>query len=213
MARLVNSVPLSLTMQAGFQRRDKSMFALLMLTGARDSALASLKLKHVDLKDGCNFQDAREVKTKASKTIQTWFFPVDPVYRAFFSGWVTDLRQEPLFGPGDALFPKTRIAPVNGRFTPVGLHRAPYTDASRLREKVKAAFETVDLPMFAPHSFRRTLVSIANEHCKTPEQFKAWSLNLGHDDISTTLYAYCPVNTGRHRELIKRITDEGGVIE
>ena len=178
-----------------------------------DGALASLRLKHVDLKDCSIFQDAREVKTKASKTIQTWFFPVDPAYREFFTGWVTHLRHERLFGPNDALFPKTRIAAVYGRFTPVGLHRTPYADASRLRESVKAAFETVDLPKFAPHSFRRTLVALANEYCKTPEQFKAWSRNLGHDDIATTLYAYCPVSTGRQRELIKRMTDEDGVIE
>lgn len=140
-------------------------------------------------------------------------FPVDPAYRAFFTAWVTHLRQERLFGPNDALFPKTRIAPVDGRFTPVGLQRTPYADASRLRDSVKAAFETVDLPKFAPHCFRRTLVTLANEYCKTPEQFKAWSLNLGHDDIATTLYAYCPVSTGRQRELIKRMTDESGVIE
>lgn len=196
-----------------FQCRNKAMFALLMLTGARDGALASLRLKHVDLKDCSIFQDAREVKTKASKTIQTWFFPVDPAYREFFTGWVTHLRHERLFGPNDALFPKTRIAAVNGRFTPVGLHRTPYADASRVRASVKAAFETVDLPKFAPHSFRRTLVALANEYCKTPEQFKAWSRNLGHDDIATTLYAYCPVSTGRQRELIKRMTDEDGVIE
>ena len=196
-----------------FQRRDKAMFALLMLTGARDGALASLKLKHVDLKDRCIIQDAREVKTKASKTIQSWFFPVHPAYGDFFNAWVTYLRHERLFGPNDAVFPKTRIAPVNGRFTTVGLDRAPYADASRIRETVKAAFATVGLPTFSPHSFRRTLVSIANVHCKTPEEFKAWSLNLGHDDISTTLYAYCPVSTGRQRELIKRMTDEDNVIE
>ena len=47
-----------------------------LLTGARDSAIASMKLKHVDLVAGCVHQDARDVKTKFSKTFMTYFFPV-----------------------------------------------------------------------------------------------------------------------------------------
>ncbi len=35
-----------------------------------------MKLKHVDLILGCINQDAREVKTKFSKTFTTFFFPV-----------------------------------------------------------------------------------------------------------------------------------------
>jgi hypothetical protein len=41
------------------------------MTGARDSAIASMKLKHVDLAAGCVFQDAREVDTKYSKSFPT----------------------------------------------------------------------------------------------------------------------------------------------
>src|ERR1022692_3763953 len=43
---------------------------------ARDSAIASMKLKHVDLVANRVDQDAREVKTKFSKTFSTFFFPV-----------------------------------------------------------------------------------------------------------------------------------------
>jgi len=50
------------------QRRDKALFAFLMLTGARDGAVASMRLKHVDLVQGCVYQDARDVKTKFAKT-------------------------------------------------------------------------------------------------------------------------------------------------
>jgi integrase/recombinase XerD len=35
-----------------------------------------MKLKHVVLTEGCVHQDAREVKTKFSKTFTTYFFPV-----------------------------------------------------------------------------------------------------------------------------------------
>jgi integrase len=54
--------------------RNRALVAFTLLTGARDSAIASMKLKHVDLKEGCIQQDAREVKTKFSKTFTTYFF-------------------------------------------------------------------------------------------------------------------------------------------
>jgi hypothetical protein len=33
-------------------------------------------------------------------------------------------------------------------------------------------------------SFRKTLGTLANDFCKTPEQFKAWSINLRHENIA-----------------------------
>ncbi len=35
-----------------------------------------MRLKHVNLDARCVFQDARDVKTKFSKTFTTYFFPV-----------------------------------------------------------------------------------------------------------------------------------------
>jgi len=44
-------------------KRNRALVAFTLLTGARDSAIASLKLKHVDLIESKVNQDAREVKT------------------------------------------------------------------------------------------------------------------------------------------------------
>ncbi|MEH6831611.1 MAG: site-specific integrase, partial [Sulfitobacter sp.] len=71
-----------------FEMRDKALFAFFMLTGARVGAVASLRLKHIDLFNGRVFQDAREVNTKAAKTIDTVFFPVDSTYLACFTAWI-----------------------------------------------------------------------------------------------------------------------------
>jgi len=49
-------------------RRDRAVIAFTLLTGARDDATASLKLKHIDILEGRITQDAREVQTKFSKT-------------------------------------------------------------------------------------------------------------------------------------------------
>lgn len=43
-----------------------------------------------------------------------------------------------------------------------------------LTDAIKQAFTDSGLPPFGPHSFRKTLGLLANDHCKTPEQFKAW---------------------------------------
>ena len=68
------------------ERRNRALVAFALLTGARDSAIASMKLKHVDLKEGCVHQDAREVKTKFSKTFTTYYFPVGEEVRQIVDG-------------------------------------------------------------------------------------------------------------------------------
>ena len=185
------------------QRRDKALFAFLMLTGARDGAIASLRLKHIDLEESCVYQDARDVKTKFSKTFTTWFFPVDPGYLQSFHEWMDYLRKDQLFGHGDALFPKPQMGLIEGSFACLGLSRDIYSNAGKIRTVIKDAFTTAGLPPFGPHSFRKTLGIMASTQCRTPEQFKAWSLNLGHENIATTLSAYCPVSTTRQGELIR----------
>src|SRR5262249_55513314 len=73
--------------------RSSPLIALTILTGARDGAIASLKLKHIDIDQGRVDQDARQVKTKFSKSFATWFFPVGEDIRRIVVDWVTYLRQ------------------------------------------------------------------------------------------------------------------------
>jgi integrase/recombinase XerD len=56
-----------------------------MLTGARDGAIGSLRLKHIDLAQGCVYLGARAVKTKFAKTLTTTFFPVESQIPAVLS--------------------------------------------------------------------------------------------------------------------------------
>jgi integrase/recombinase XerD len=186
------------------EQRNRAAFALLMLTGARDGALTSLLLKHVDLIEGQIFQDARDVRTKNSKTFYTWFYPVDEMYLSYFTDWVNMLRKDMLFGPNDALFPKPKIEVVAGKgFQTTGLTGEIYANANAFRQTIKAAFVDAGLQQFVPHSFRKTLVKYGDKVCTTREQFKAWSMNLGHDSIDTTLTSYLQISVDRQGELIK----------
>jgi integrase/recombinase XerD len=183
-------------------RRNKAIFAFLMMTAARDSATASLRLAHIDLVEGKVMQDGREVRTKNSKTFETWFFPVDHMYRTCFEDWVQHLRKDYLYGPGDALFPKAEMKVEGGRFAVAGLSRHPYANGQKINEIFKDAFINAGLQSFHAHSIRKTLGVYLNEVCSTLEQQKAWSQNMGHDHLITTVSAYMPVSRERQREII-----------
>lgn len=187
------------------QRRNRACFAFLMITAARDGAIASFRLKHVDMIERSVFQDGREVRTKRSDTFLTFFLPVDPVYFEEFAEWMQFLQEQALFGPDDPLFPPPEMKAQSGRFVVTGLKRECYAGAGPIREAIKDAFRKAGLHPFAPHSFRKTLVHWAEKHYPTREGFKAFSQNIGHDSVITTVSAYMPVSQERQGELIRHL--------
>ncbi len=151
---VINAMP----NQTDIERRNRALIAFTLLTGARDSAIASMKLKHIDIDANFVFQDARDVKTKFSKTFTTYFFPVGDEIQEIVNEWVRYLRGELLWGNDDPLFPKTRITVGENRvFKASGLQREHWSNATPIRTIFREAFETNDLPYFNPHSFRKTL--------------------------------------------------------
>ena len=197
---VINTMPAD----TDIERRDRALIAFTLLTGARDRAIASLKLKHVDLITGRVNQDAREVKTKFSKTFSTFFFPVGEEVRRIVAEWMSYLRDEKLWGNDDPLFPKTRIVLGAARqFEAAGLARCHWSTASPIRTIFRKAFVGAGLPYFNPHSLRNTLVQLGQDVCKTPEQFKAWSQNLGHEKVLTTFLSYGEVACQRQGEIIR----------
>jgi hypothetical protein len=69
-----------------------------------------MKLKDVDLIAGCVHQDAREVRTKFSKTFDTFFFPVGNEVVQILEEWIGFLRKEKLWSNDDrsSLEPRSR---------------------------------------------------------------------------------------------------------
>ena len=136
------------------EHRDRALISFTILTGARDSAIASIKLKHVDLINGSIFQDAREVNTKFSKTFVTYFFPVGARFREEFDSWVRYLKEELLWGNDDPLFPKTNvILGDSNSFRADGFKREHWATATPIREIFRKAFEAAGLPYFKPSQF------------------------------------------------------------
>ena len=190
----------------GIERRDRALVAFTWLTGVRDGALASLKLKHVDVAGRAVNQDPREVKTKNSKAQITTFFSVGGLAESIVADWVEFLIKDQLWGRDDPLFPATRIEQGDDRqFRAGGLARKHWSNAGSIRAIFKVAFERAGLPAVQPHSFRHALTLLGERTCKTPEEFKAWSQNLGHEQVLTTFSSYGEVAPHRQAEIIKAL--------
>jgi len=91
---------------------------------------------------------------------------------------------------------------VGGQFEVAGLSRNHWRSAAPIRAIFQSAFQVAGLPYFNPHSLRKTLVQLGKTVCQTPEQFKAWSQNLGHDGVMTTFSRYGQVATRRQGEIV-----------
>lgn len=202
------------------QRRDRALMALLFLTGSREGAAISLQLRHVDTIHRCVQFDGRDVDTKFGKSFTTGFYPMGAALEEILFDWIDELKREHLFSGGDPLFPKTLVGVgPDRRFQALGIARAPWANPSRAAKIFKRAFVDAELPPFSPHRVRDTIAELASAHCRTPEDFKAWSQNMGHEDVLTTFRSYGSVAPGRQMELMTRfrerapIDDDFDVIE
>lgn len=200
----VHHVLATMPARTDIELRNRALVAFAILTGARDGALASFKLRHVNLAEAMVFQDARDVRTKASKSFNTWFFPVGGDAARIVTEWCQHLRTALLWGEDDPLFPKTQIGlGESGGFTAIGLGREGWSNAGPIRTIFRDAFTAAGLPYFNPHSFRSTLAQLGERVCNSPESFKAWSQNLGHEGVLTTFTSYGQVSPQRQAELIR----------
>lgn len=201
--RVIEAMP----RETDIEKRDRAVLAFTLLTCARVSAVVSARLKHVDIREGLFHQDARDVNTKRSKTFTTWFFPVGDDVRQIVSEWVGYLTDELHFTPEDPLFPKTRLGhDENMHFVPVGLERECWATGQPIRKVIADAFRNADLPPpSGQHVFRDTIARLGEQRCTSPEAFKAWSQNMGHDQVLTTFTSYGRVSPERQAEIIRSV--------
>jgi integrase/recombinase XerD len=169
------------------QQRNRAIIAFAILSGVRDGALTSFRLKHIDLAARSVFQDGRDVKTKGRKTFVSHFFPVGDEPLEIFTIYVAMLRDELGFGPDDPLFPSTQKGhDIDRRFCAIGLTRDHWKSTVPIRSIFREAFEAAGVPYSNPHSYRKTLARLGQRLCRSPEEWKAWSQNLGHESEMTT---------------------------
>jgi integrase len=203
----VKRVIASMPFETEIERRDRAILAFILLTGARDDAVASMPLGMVDLDQNRVRQDGRYVRTKNRKTFDTWFFPVGDEITTIMFEWVEHLRGKG-FSDADPLFPTTEVkVGGDGHFQAIGLTRNFWSNANAIRTIFKRAFEGVGMKYPHPHLIRKTLVRLGEQICRSPEEFKAWSQNLGHEDVMTTFTSYGTVQMRRQAEIMRELSD------
>ena len=141
----------SMPSRSDTERRDRAVVAFVLITGIRDGALITLKLKHLDLAEGRVIQDAREVGTKFSKSFVTWFYPVGGQARTIVEEYAQILKADLLWGQDDPLFPATEVVLSDAsEFTRGGLKRTHWHDARHVREIFRSAGAAAGLQVLQP---------------------------------------------------------------
>ena len=189
------------------EKRNRALIGLLMVTGIRDGALITLRVKHIDLIERRVWQPPREVDTKRRKRIVTYFSRGFDEAEIAIEEWIQYQRQTLLRGSDAPLFPSTLNGiGENGGFKAVGLNETGWSSASPVRRIVREAFEGAGVEYFGPHAFRHMLAREATKGGASVEEVLAVSQNLGHSDILTTLRSYGQLNEDRVKALIRGST-------
>jgi len=188
------------------QKRNRAIICFLALTGGRVAAVASIKLKHIFLSDERVEQHPQEVRTKYSKKIVTYFFPVGDDIKNIFIEWVTFLKQEKLYDNNMPLFPSTKLSlDSNQQFKREELDSCAWQSTTSIRSIIKKAFLSAGLDYYNPYSFRNTIIQLGYTYCQTPEEFKAWSQNLGHSSPLTIFTSYGTIDEFNQGNIIKKL--------
>jgi hypothetical protein len=120
---------------------------------------------------------------------------------------MTFLRADLSFGSEDPFFPAT-IRSFYANTQGSSLSNIGWETAGPVRRIFKETFEAAGMGNFNPHSFRHMLVRFGMEICRSPEEFKSWSQNLGHEKVLVTFNSYGDVPSYRQRELINSVGEQ-----
>ena len=186
------------------EKRNRALVAFTAITGIRDGAAISLKLKHFDSVRRLVLQNLKEVNTKFSKRIDTFLFPLNDLLEQIFIDCIRYLREVELFAATDPLFPKTSLAQdENNCFTAIGLSREHWANATPMRTIFEDAFKCASLPVYTPHSFRHMIVSQMYARGLSVAECEAWSQNLDHEGAMTTLTSYGKISMEEQGRLVR----------
>lgn len=191
------------------QRRDRAVVALAIATAARADAIATLRIKHVDLARNCIIQDGDQVRTKFGKTIISYLVAVVPSAGAIVHDWCRELIRDHGWGPDDPLFPAlTNRYGDNGLFQHDGFERRCWATSQSVRTIFARACKAAGLPYFNPHTMRAMQVRWLHSLDPTEEELKALSQNLGHEDVAVTRVHYGRLDSDHQAKLVAEMGAE-----
>ena len=193
-------------------RRDRALISFALITGARISAIVSLKMKNFDKELKQIDQNPGDgVKTKNTNRILTTFFPIgwdDP--EKYFMEWYEYLESKG-FQPDNPIFPATAGGFVDNEngYSKETVGKEAWVGTGAARKIFDKRCKNVGLPYFHPHSFRHLIVSILSKKRLTEEEKRAISMNLGHENVGTTFgsYGYGSMNSETAVKIVQKLKD------
>ncbi len=193
-------------------RRDRALVAFTLLSGMRDSAVATLPLGCLDKEKLVILQNPRKgVTTKFSKLIPTTLFRFDETMLRYVLEWAKYLYEKG-FGSQDPLFPRSELEKGADNLTfeaSSDVEPVFWQGSSRIREIFKKRSKEAGLSYFPPHTFRHLATILAFRACRNGEEIKAISQNFGHEHIATTISIYGNYDPSRLTEIIKSMDFSG----
>ena len=203
----------SIEVRNEIDQRDRALVAFLLQSGMRDSAVSSLPLgcfDHESLR--VSQEPSKGVDTKFGKRIVTTLFRFDNQLVDYVLEWADYLKTEKCFSSAAPLFPRSKVEHEEGglNFHASEVEPVFWRSAGRIRQILKNRAAKSGLPYFNPHSFRHSAVQLAMKRCRTAEEMKAVSQNLGHEYVGTTLTSYGKVDDYRVADLIRAIDFSSG---
>lgn len=192
--------------------RDRALISFALITGARISAIVSLKMKSFDKSLKQIDQNPGDgVKTKNSKRILTTFFPIgwdEP--EKYFMEWYEYLESKD-FQPDDPVFPATAggFNDNESGYSKETIGQNAWVGTGAARKIFDKRCKNVGLPYFHPHSFRHLIVSVLSKKRLTEEEKRAISMNLGHENVGTTFgaYGYGSMNGETAVKIVQKLKD------
>jgi len=198
----------SIEVETEIDRRDQALIAFLLLSGMRDKAVCTLPLGCFDPVTHEIQQDPSSgVDTKFGKPNISYLFRFDERLLNYILEWAEYLRERKLFGSADPLFPRNKVTQAEGGLTFISKDVKPvfWKGTNSVRKILKERAEVANLRYYHPHSFRHAAAYLALRNCRTGEQLKAISLNLGHEHLQTTMMTYGNLDSHQVGEVIRNM--------
>lgn len=186
-------------------RRDKALFALVVMTGMRANSLMTLSIGAINIEK----MEILQKNAKFGKEILTKIFNFDDEMHSYFIEWYKYLKEVKLYGNTDPLFPRTKHTQTaeNLSFACEEIEAYYWQSYSSISKVFKERAEKASFQVFSPHKFRHLSIYLALQRCKNGLEIKAVCQHFGHEDVRTALEVYSNLSRVQLSETLEKINN------
>ena len=193
---------------AKLDQRDRALIAFTLLSGARTTQSPPCPEPRRSRK-AQRVPGRADVRTKNRKTFTSWFFWLGTTSKRSWSDWINaDTNGRVDVGQDDPLFPASKVMLGAERHLreSAGLGRKHWQKRSSHPQDFQGRLRRGGACPMSIHTASATRWwQLGEQICTTPEEFKAWSQNLGHEHVLTTFTSYGAVAGHRQSQIFDQL--------